>query len=296
MNQYVPKEITEEVNVTPVHPLVNLGYLIVTVLISGALIYAGLGLIAHQLVIRIDSKTEENIGAALSTPFIADASQNEQPADRRLAYLRTLLADLQRDALQTDLPAAVYPPLKVHILETPVENAMVTAGSYVFVTEGLLAAVESENELAFVLAHELGHLQYRDPLKALGRSLVWISLNSLLGVGQVQLPGMMTNAANLSELSYSRTQETTADAYAINVIMARYRHGAHSLDFFERAQHNELDLGVFTPLAEWNQTHPRSSDRIQRLESTFLKNGWPMTGDATPLPQNFGCRNFEPCD
>ncbi len=61
---------------------------------------------------------------------------------------------------------------------------MVTAGSYLFVTNGLLAAVESENELAFVLAHELGHFHHRDPLQALGRSLVLITLSSLLGLGQ----------------------------------------------------------------------------------------------------------------
>lgn len=291
MNQYVPKEITEEVNVTPTHPLVNLGYLIVTVVLAGALIYGGLGLIASQIVTRIGPETEEKIGTALSSSLTASSDNT----DSRLEYINGLLAELQVQAQQQGQRPPSYPPLKVYILDTPVENAMVTAGSYVFVTEGLLAAAKSENELAFVLAHELGHLQNRDPLRALGRSLVWISLNSLLGIGQVQLPGVVNNAANLSELSYSRNQETIADDYAVNVIMERYEHGNHSLDFFKRAKDSEINLGAFTTVAEWQQTHPMSGDRITRIENTFSQKNWPLTGKPTALPDNLGCQNFEPC-
>lgn len=282
MNQYVPKEITEEVNVTPVHPLVNLSYLIVTVLLAGALIYGGLGLLASQLVGRMGPKTEEKIGAALSSSLTRTLDAD----DSRIDYLTEMVASLQAGESVT------YPTPKIYILDTSAENAMVMAGSYLFVTEGLLAAAESENELAFVLAHELGHLHHRDPLKALGRSLVWISLNSILGVGQVQLPGAVATGANLSELSYGRHQETLADDYAIARMMARYDHGDHSLDFFKRAQARELDLGSLNVVAEWNQTHPFSSDRIQRLESTFRANGVSLTGEATPLPDNLHCKNF----
>jgi len=291
MNQYVPKEITEEVNVTPTHPLVNLGYLLVTVVLAGALIYGGLGLIASQIVARMGPETEEKIGATITSSL----TSNSDNTDRRVEYLNGLLEELQEQAQQQGQPPPAYPPLKVYILDTPVENAMVAAGSYVFVTEGLLAAAQSENELAFVLAHELGHLQNRDPLKALERSLVWMTLSSLLGIGQVQLPGVVTNAANFSELSYSRNQETIADDYAVNVIMERYEHGDHSLDFFERAQDLELDLGAFKTVAEWGQTHPMSSDRITRIENTFTEKSWPLTGEPTALPKNLGCQNFNPC-
>ncbi|MEM9091326.1 MAG: M48 family metallopeptidase [Cyanobacteria bacterium P01_F01_bin.53] len=291
MNKYVPQEITDEVNVTPIHPLTNLGYLLVTVILVGGLIYAGLGLLASQLVTRIGPDTEEKIGAAMSSSFTA-ASDNE---DSRVDYLNGILRSLQETTPTLAESLVQYPPLKVYILDTPVENAMVTAGSYVFVTEGLLDAAESENELAFVLAHELGHLYNRDPLRALGRSLVWVSLSSILGIGQVQLPGVVTDAANLSELNYGRNQETAADDFAVEAMMARYPHGNHSLDFFKRAQSNAFDFGAFNTVAEWNQTHPLSGDRITRIEGIFKANSWPLTGEATPLPSNLGCKNFAPC-
>ncbi|MEO0771501.1 MAG: M48 family metalloprotease, partial [Cyanobacteria bacterium J06649_4] len=163
------------------------------------------------------------------------------------------------------------------------------------VTEGLLAAVQSENELAFVISHELGHLHNRDPLTALGRSLVWVTIGGVLGIGQ-QVPSIAPNLLNLAELGHSRGQERAADQYAIALIQAHYGHGAHSLEFFKRAQAEELNLGALNHVAQWQQTHPLSSDRIQRIEDTFETNGWQLSGDITPLPENIQCRNFEPCD
>lgn len=284
MTKYVPKEITEEVNTTPVHPLVNLAHLFATVAVVSGLMYGGLGIAASQLATHIGPKTEEQIGAALTSALPAKTAEE----DSRVSYLEELLAELEADVDKTDLGKAQYPPLKVRILNVDEENAMVAAGSYLFVTDGLLAEVTSENELAFVLAHELGHLQHRDPLRALGRSLVFITLSSLLGMGQSTsaLPSMV----NLAELSYSRQQETAADEYAQALIVAHYGHGGYSLGFFKR--HLEPDLGALSAVAEWQQTHPMSGDRIRRLESKFQQKEWPATGEATPLPEAISCENF----
>lgn len=290
MSEYVPKEITEEVNITPVHPLWNLANLFATVAVVGLLLYGALGFAASQLVVHVGPETEEKIGASLTAALPVKSAAE----DSRVEYLNELLASLEADVYEGAPP---YPPLKVGILSMPEENAMVTAGSYLFVTDGLLSAVESENELAFVLAHELGHLHHRDPLRALGRSLVLVTANALLGIGQSTsiLPGVFS----LAELSYSRSQEIAADDYAIEQIIRRYDHGGESLGFFERNRELELDGTVGEALgkvASWQHTHPLSSDRIERLDNLFDKNGWAKTGSITPLPELIGCPNFEPCD
>jgi beta-barrel assembly-enhancing protease len=294
LKPYVPKEITEEVNVTPGHPLVDLAYLFARVAIVAAMIYGGLGLVAGQLATRIDPKTEEQIGAALTASFPAATAAT----DSRVTYLNGLITELESSAnLETaTTDKAKYPPVKVRILEMEAENAMVTAGSYLFVTDELLKNVESENELAFVLAHELGHLHHRDPLRAMGRSLVFVTLSSLLGMDQSTsaLPGMI----NLAELSYSRNQETDADSFALNAVVAQYGHIDHSLGFFERSLESETALlgGSLNKLTEWQQTHPISSDRISRLKNTAQQKGWQTTGAAAPLPEFIGCPNFQRCD
>ena len=290
--KFVPKEISEEVNVTPVHPLVNLAYLLGTVTLVGLIVYVVLGLIASQLVKRIGPETEEKIGASL----VNSLPDRTAAGDSRLEYLQDLTSSLQSNLSQTEIAVVEYPPVKISILDTSEENAMVTAGSYLIVTDGLLSNVESENELAFVLAHELGHLHNRDPLEALGRSLVLMTISSLLGLGQGPSAVLVPNVLNLTEQGHSRTQESTADEYAIALMMARYDHGAHSLDFFRRLQSEEFDLGVFSPVAEWQQTHPLTNNRIQKLESIAEANDWPLTGTPTALPKGIECVNFEaPC-
>ncbi|MEM8501956.1 MAG: M48 family metallopeptidase [Cyanobacteria bacterium P01_D01_bin.1] len=294
--KFVPKEITEEVNVTPVHPLVNLAYLLGTVALGGIVVYAALGLIAGQLVKRIGPETEEKIGASLVGSIIDRTDVERIDADdSRLVYLQDLTTSLQEDLSQTKIATVDYPPVKIGILDTPEENAMVTAGSYLMVTAGLLANVESENELAFVLAHELGHLHNRDPLNALGRSLVLLTVSGLLGIGQGSTSTLVPDVLNLVEQGHSRTQESAADEYAIALMMARYPHGGHSLDFFRRVEADELDLGVLGSVAEWQQTHPLTGDRIEHLEDIAKANDWPLTGPPTPLPEHIDCQNFVPC-
>ena len=290
--KYVPKEITEEVNVTPTHPLVNFAYLLGTVAFACIVLYVILGIAADQIAQRIGPETEEKIGATLVRTLPLD---EHSQSDRRVDYLDELVTSIQSDLEAGGYDASRYPPVKVGIMESPAENAMVTAGSYLFVTEGLLSEMQSENELAFVLAHEIGHLHHKDALTALGRSLVWLSVNVLLGVGQ-QGTTVLPNAFNLAELNYSRTQETSADEVAIALIQRRYGHGAHSLDFFRRAEEKEWELGAFNRVAEWGQTHPLSSERIRKIENTFESKNMSLDGEPTALPDDLGCPDFQPCE
>ncbi|MFK8181757.1 MAG: M48 family metallopeptidase [Phormidesmis sp.] len=292
MSQYVPKEITAEVNTTPVHPLVNFAHLLATVAVIGGVLYVALGFIASQLAVRIGPETEEKIGEAL----IATFPMQPVTEDSRVEYLRDLVNALEAETANGTNGDRQYPPLKVKILPTPEENAMVTAGSYLLVTEGLLSAVDSENELAFVLAHELGHLHHRDPLKALGRSLVFTTGLTVLGISPSN--SVIPNVINFAELRYGRGQETAADDYAIQQIIRHYDHGSESLNFFHRNRDLDFDGRVgeaFSTVLEWEQTHPLSSGRIARLETQFEENGWATTGEITPLPEFIDCPNFEPC-
>lgn len=274
--KYTPREIVHEVNVTPVHPLVNFGYLIGTVVAAGVALYASLGVIGAQIAARIGPETEAKIGDVLFERLFVGASVIEEGA--QYDYTRSLAESLLSDDLKQ------RPQLQVHILDEPIPNAMVIPGGHVFVTTGLLADIETENELAFVLAHELGHYDNRDTLQGLGRSLVFLSLNSLLGLSGVQLPPMLTGSVNLADLHYSRDQEQQADVYALEIMHERYGHVDHALNFFERLNEQELDLGAAGRLLEWQSTHPLTESRIDYLESLAIQRGWELEGEATALP------------
>ena len=274
--KYTPREIVDEVNVTPVHPLVNFGYLLGTVAAAGVALYVGLGVAAAQIATRIGPKAEVRVGEVVFEGLFSEADVIQEGS--QVEYLRSLAESLHTDAL------AQRPEPQIYILDETIPNAMVIPGGHIFVTTGLLEDIETENEIAFVLAHELGHHENRDTLRSLGRTLVFLSLNSFLALGGVQLPPMLTGSVSLADLHYSRDQEQKADIYALEIMQERYGHIDYALDFFERLTDYELDLGVANQLLEWQSTHPLTESRIEYLEALAVKQGWALEGEPTPLP------------
>lgn len=269
---YKPKEITEEVNVTAIHPLVDLAYLLGTVIVFSVLIYLGLGVIATQLVTHISPELEVKIGKQLlsTVPNIASEANSQQQQ-----YLESLLTDLQTTSINR-------PPLSIHIHKDKHANAVIIPGGHIIVTTALLTEAESENELAFVLAHELGHHVAKDPLKGLGRSLVGITIATVLGIGSGNVD-IVTLTGSLTDLHYSRRQETAADVYALSAIIDLYGHGGASLDFFKRILAKNRDRRG--KLAAYFSTHPLTQARIDYLYRVASQKGWQMTGEVTDLPK-----------
>lgn len=274
--KYVPREIIDEVNITPVHPLVNFGYLIGTVVAAAVAVYVGLGVAGAQIAARLGPDAEDKVGEVIfNNVFSAMPLTTE---GEEFEYIETLANSLRSDALKE------RPDLKLHILEESIPNAMVSAGGYIYITQGLLDKAETENELAFVLAHELGHYEHRDNLRSLGRSIVFLSLNGAIAASGVQLPAFLSGSMGLADLHYSRDQESRADIYALEIMQERYGHVDHALDFFKRLNEEELDLGVADRLLEWQSTHPLTESRIESLEELANQRGWSLEGDPTAIP------------
>jgi len=145
-------------------------------------------------------------------------------------------------------------------------NAVALPGGHIIVYTGLLNKVASENELAFVLAHEMGHFAHRDHLRGMGRAVVFIK--------------MLANALNLTEMSFSRKQETRADEFALETLYCDYGHVAGATDFFEKISKAQ-DPGKF---GHYLASHPESRKRISHLENIIRSRGFKL-GKATPLPE-----------
>ena len=272
---YKPRKMPEDVNVTSIHPLVNFANLIGTVILFSALAYFGLGLIANRLATHISPATEVKIGQHLIASYKTPKSDLEKSHLQQQQYLEKLLA-----SLKTSNPRFAI-PLSITLIDNEIANAAILPGGNILVTTALLEEAESENEIAFVLAHELGHHLNRDPLKALGRSLVFLTVSSVLGIGggntdAIAFTGLLTN------LHYSRQQESAADVYALQVIIDKYGHGGSSLSFFERVKTKDKR----GKLASYVSTHPLTQERINYLQQLARENGWQMTGKITELPAN----------
>jgi predicted Zn-dependent protease len=158
-------------------------------------------------------------------------------------------------------------------------------GGLVAVTSGLLDQVESENELAFVLGHEIGHFRNRDHLRGIGRGMAFALVMGVLGLGG------HGGAANLASLSgqlaargFDRDQEADADRFGLELVEQEYGHVAGALDFFERLPDPEASMGK--EIVQYLATHPLSEDRIEALHALSLERGWSESGTVVPIPSD----------
>ena len=68
-------------------------------------------------------------------------------------------------------------PWRFEVADAPEPNAFALPGGYVYVTRGLLALVNSEDELAGVVGHEIGHVTARHSAKRINAALVTAPVN-----------------------------------------------------------------------------------------------------------------------
>jgi len=266
--KYTPKIIEEQENVNVSHSsplgelLLLLGGLIGIVILA----YVVLGFAVDVVVKRLPPGLEQHFGV-----FVSGALRQHAPTEAD-AYLQEIVNNF---VPMTPLKGGVY---RVIIIPSSESNAMALPGGYILVLSGLLKEIDSENALAFILAHELGHFAHRDHLRGLGRGLVLSAISAFLmgadsGVTEFLVKSLMT-----VEMKFSQRQETQADLFALELLHKHYGHIGGATDFFNQLAEKER-LGRLT---YFFATHPYPKDRVDELRRTIREKGY-LEGSKTAL-------------
>jgi Zn-dependent protease with chaperone function len=124
------------------------------------------------------------------------------------------------DKLVRRLDVAANSPYhpRVDVVRRKQANAFALPGGHVYVFEGLLAKSQTPDELAGVIAHEIGHVVHRDGTRAVLQSaglsfLFGMLLGDFVGGGAVVIA-----AKTALSSSYSRHAEAAADAYSVRLM------------------------------------------------------------------------------
>lgn len=163
---------------------------------------------------------------------------------------------------------------RVKIVDIPEQNAFATVGGYVYITRGMLASLNSETEMAGVMAHEISHISHRHVAKQQTRALGY----QILGLGAMALGATMGNADNnlgmaplgvsaaLATImsSYSQEAELEADESGL-LMMTEAGYDPRGLVGFLRSlrmRERLSGLGYHGMLA----SHPQTAERIAKSE------------------------------
>lgn len=162
----------------------------------------------------------------------------------------------------------------VRVIDVPIVNAVTLPGGHVVLFSGLIQRAGSPDEVAGVLAHELGHVEHRDVLESLVRQL---GLSVVLG-GLDGNVGGYTNA--LLSASYSRGAESRADGYAIDALGKANISPRATADLFKRLSAAEFKGKGAATLMNYLASHPMSSEREARFSASAKGNAYSPALDA----------------
>lgn len=151
------------------------------------------------------------------------------------------------------------------VIDSNAINAFAAPGGYVFVTKGLYRLLQSESELAGVLAHEVGHVVAKHHLKILQQSrLVDMSsklLTKTAGENQV-IKNLIGNGAEIFSRSLDKNAEYEADRMAV-ILAARAGYDPFGLPtVLQDIGHAAKDASGVQLLFK---THPLPDDRLAHL-------------------------------
>lgn len=210
----------------------------------GAVLWFGLPLAAKPIAALVPQAAEERIGRRVLNFVVGDHAVCGN--EKGKAALQRLV-DRVADGVDQPIPFSVL------VVDSPMVNAVAAPGGYIVVFSGLLKKVESADEVAGVLSHEIGHVVHRHGMQALVRHFAL----SLVITGLTGNDWGLGNAAQLLiQFAYSREAETEADATGVAILEEAGLRADGLSAFFAR-----LEKEGSNGLLRYIGSHPPSAER-----------------------------------
>lgn len=258
-----------------------------------AIVLVLIPLLSEQLAAQTPDRLKRQIGAATLEQII-DLMPYLPNEDKRAQFctapdgVAALRAMVERITSGMDR----QPELRITVLNANLVNAFALPGGYVIATAGLLKTAGSAEEVAGVIAHEIGHVVHAHPTQAIFRTTaVSLLISAVIGdfTGGVLIAGIAEWALNNS---YSRDAEREADAFAITRLNA-VNIDARGLERFfariieERKKHAPSEKAADKPeddpeegALRFLSSHPPTTERM-----TYIRDNSRGTGKALSMAQ-----------
>ena len=213
---------------------------------------------ADQLAAYIPPEGERALGQT-TLDQIRDALDDTGFAPVPFCENQLGLAALDRMQQKLTLGLSPDADLSVFVLDHDMVNAFALPGGFVVLFRGLIDAAEGPDEVAAVLAHEIGHVMSRDPTRHALRSAGSIGVLGLLFGDFAGGAVVLFLTERLIDARYSQGVEKAADEFAYGRLGAADVSPAALGDMFERLR---AKYGESEGIVAHFLSHPALSDRI----------------------------------
>ena len=182
-------------------------------------------------------------------------------------------------ALTERLSSCVELPYEIETLmiETKEPNAFALPSGKIYITQGMLQELENENELVYIIGHELGHFKHKHHLTGLGNSLVLAFLSLFL---DDNYGDFFEGSLKLSQAKYSQEAEFEADMFGLKVMECGYGNVVSSTTMFQRMNDGKR-------WSHFLDSHPHFSARIEKMKAEIKEKGYTLNAQVNPLKEKF---------
>ncbi|HOY69154.1 MAG TPA: M48 family metalloprotease [Candidatus Ozemobacteraceae bacterium] len=157
------------------------------------------------------------------------------------------------------------------VLDSKELNAFALPGGYVYVTKGLLEAAKTDDELAAVVAHELGHVNKKHSVRQAEKAGIMTAVVALMTVTDEtkKYQKAAAIASYFANLKFSRVDEFEADRCAVEYAHKAGYNPNGLITFFNRINRDN----ALTKVTKYFSTHPPTTDRINAAQEQIRKLG-----------------------
>lgn len=166
--------------------------------------------------------------------------------DERTDKLRQMLNKMKPHSSRKDID------YKVFLIEDEAVNAWTILGGYIYVTTAILEYAESDDEIAFIIGHEIGHNEHKHTHKHIQRNA---PLTMVFG----NTANIITNIWSRTTVAFNHHQELESDRVGIKLTREIGYDPVKGLAFWKRRAQEEKE----NRLEKLFRTHPYSSARYQ---------------------------------
>jgi len=215
----------------------------------------------------ISAEGEKKIGEEEAKKVEAQMGLLNDP--QFLPYLDALGQRLAKESPRQDVTH------RFHLVDMAEPNAFALPGGYIYVTRGLLALVNSEDELAGVVGHEIGHVAARHTVQKISKqgpfAVVFGIASGLTGMIVPLVGNIIGGVGDLTQgllfSPYSRSQETEADRVGQDMA-AKAGWDPAGLSVFLNTLGREVDLMSKEPRKpSFFDSHPATPDRVEKTSA-----------------------------
>lgn len=233
--------------------------LVLVVALAGYGLWLSVPLVLGGLVKLVPVGVEDQMGRAVVAGIarpgaVCDDAGTQGEINKIVARLREVM------------PGQPY-NFRVQVVRQKEVNALAAPGGHIVVFSGLVRRMETPEQLAAVLAHEMQHVVQRHSVKGMVRAL-GLQAALMLLVGDVGLLGDL--AGNLTALHFMRGDEQSADDVALETLMRAGIAPEAMRQAFRNLEREER--GTTPAVFKYLSSHPPLGERMERVGT--MAGGW----------------------